>query len=135
MQYGPLEGIGQGIKQTWDMSLFSVKMMGKMVTGDLSLKNLSGPVTIADLAGKTVRVGWYAYVSFLALISISLAVLNLMPIPVLDGGHLVYYGLEALKGKPLSERFMEWTQKAGLALIMMMMAVALFNDFSRLLGS
>jgi regulator of sigma E protease len=106
-----------------------------MITGDLSLKNLSGPVTIADLAGKTVRVGWYAYVSFLALISISLAVLNLMPIPVLDGGHLVYYGLEALKGKPLSERFMEWTQKAGLALIMMMMAVALFNDFSRLLGS
>jgi regulator of sigma E protease len=135
VQYGPLEGIGQGIKQTWDMSIFSLKMMGKMVTGDLSLKNLSGPVTIADLAGKTVRVGWYAYVSFLALISISLAVLNLLPIPVLDGGHLVYYGLEAIKGKPLSERFMEWTQKAGLALIMMMMAVALFNDFSRLLGS
>jgi regulator of sigma E protease len=135
VQYGPLEGIGQGIKQTWEMSFFSIKMMGKMITGDLSLKNLSGPVTIADLAGKTVRVGWYAYVSFLALISISLAVLNLMPIPVLDGGHLVYYGLEALKGKPLSERFMEWTQKAGLALIMMMMAVALFNDFSRLLGS
>jgi regulator of sigma E protease len=135
VQYGPFEGIVQGAKQTWDMSVFSVKMMGKMVTGDLSLKNLSGPVTIADLAGKTVRVGWYAYVSFLALISISLAVLNLMPIPVLDGGHLVYYGLEALKGKPLSERFMEWTQKAGLALIMLMMAVALFNDFSRLLGS
>jgi regulator of sigma E protease len=135
VQYGPFEGIVQGVKQTWDMSVFSVKMMGKMVTGDLSLKNLSGPVTIADLAGKTVRVGWYAYVSFLALISISLAVLNLMPIPVLDGGHLVYYGLEALKGKPLSERFMEWTQKAGLALIMLMMAVALFNDFSRLLGS
>lgn len=135
VQYGPVEGIVQGVKQTWEMSVFSIKMMGKMVTGDLSLKNLSGPVTIADLAGKTVRVGWYAYVSFLALISISLAVLNLMPIPVLDGGHLVYYGLEALKGKPLSERFMEWTQKAGLALIMMMMAVALFNDFSRLLGS
>jgi regulator of sigma E protease len=80
-------------------------------------------------------VGWFAYLSFLALISISLGVLNLLPVPVLDGGHLVYYGLEAVKGRPLSERFMVVTQKAGLAIIMLMMAVALFNDISRLIGS
>ncbi|MCD6680721.1 MAG: RIP metalloprotease RseP [Burkholderiaceae bacterium] len=135
VRFGPLESIGQGARQTWEMSAFSLRMMGKMVTGELSLRNLSGPVTIADLAGQTVRVGWLAYLSFLALISISLGVLNLLPIPVLDGGHLVYYALEALKGRPLSERFMAVTQKAGLAIIMMMMAVALFNDFTRLIGS
>ncbi len=135
VRFGPLESIGQGARQTWEMSAFSLRMMGKMLTGELSLRNLSGPVTIADLAGQTVRVGWLAYLSFLALISISLGVLNLLPIPVLDGGHLVYYALEALKGRPLSERFMAVTQKAGLAIIMMMMAVALFNDFTRLIGS
>ncbi|HEY0878268.1 MAG TPA: RIP metalloprotease RseP [Zeimonas sp.] len=135
VRYGPLESLGHGVRQTWEMSAFSLRMMGKMIVGELSLRNLSGPVTIADLAGQTVRVGWIAYASFLALISISLGVLNLLPIPVLDGGHLVYYALEALKGRPLSERFMIVTQKAGLAIIMMMMAVALFNDFTRLIGS
>lgn len=132
---GALESIGYGVQQTWEMTAFSLRMLGKMITGGLSVRHLSGPVTIADLAGQTVRVGWTAYVGFLALISISLGVLNLLPIPVLDGGHLVYYALEALKGRPLSERFMAITQKAGLALIMMMMAVALFNDFTRLIGS
>jgi len=135
VRFGPLESIAYGAQQTWEMSAFSLRMLGKMLTGELSLRNLSGPVTIADLAGQTVRVGWMAYLSFLALISISLGVLNLLPIPVLDGGHLVYYALEALKGRPLSERFMTLTQKAGLAIIMMMMAVALFNDFTRLTGS
>jgi len=135
VRFGPLESGGHGVQQTWEMSAFSLRMMGKMLTGELSLRNLSGPVTIADLAGQTVRVGWLAYLSFLALISISLGVLNLLPIPVLDGGHLVYYALEALKGRPLSERFRDVTQKAGLALIMMMRAVALFNDFTRLIGS
>jgi len=109
-------------------------MLGKMVTGDLSLRNLSGPVTIADLAGQSARVGWFAYLSFLALISISLGVLNLLPIPVLDGGHLVYYAIEAVRGRPLSERLMVITQKAGLVLILMLMAVALFNDITRLIG-
>ena len=135
VRHGPLESLAIGARQTWDMSWFSLRMMGKMLTGDLSLRNLSGPVTIADLAGRTVRVGWYAYVSFLALISISLGVLNLLPIPVLDGGHLVYYGLEALRGRPLSERFLELSQKAGLGVIMLMMALALFNDITRLIGS
>jgi len=135
VRYGPLESVVQASRQTWEMSVFSLRMLGKMVVGELSLRNLSGPVTIADLAGQTARVGWFAYLSFLALISISLGVLNLLPIPVLDGGHLVYYALEAIKGRPLSERFMAITQRAGLAIIMMMMAVALFNDITRLIGS
>ncbi len=134
ISFGPFDSLVQGVVRTWEMSIFSVKMMGKMVTGQLSLKNLSGPISIADYAGQSARVGWYAYVAFLALISISLGVLNLMPIPVLDGGHLVYYGLEAIKGKPLSERFMNITQKAGVGLVLMMMVVAIFNDLSRLVS-
>jgi regulator of sigma E protease len=134
VSFGPLDSIVEGAKKTWDMSIFSLRMMGKMVIGELSLKNLSGPISIADYAGQSARVGWYAYVGFLALISISLGVLNLMPIPVLDGGHLVYYGLEALKGKPLSERFMNWTQKAGVGVVLLMMVVAVFNDLNRLIS-
>ncbi len=135
VSHGVLESLAIGVRQTWDMSIFSLKMLGKMVTGELSVRNLSGPVTIADLAGQTARIGWFAYVNFLALISISLGVLNLLPIPVLDGGHLVYYALEGLRGRPLSERFIELTQKAGLGVIMVMMALALFNDITRLIGS
>jgi regulator of sigma E protease len=134
VEYGPLAALAHGTKKTWDMSIFSLRMMGKMVTGDLSWKNLSGPVAIADFAGQSVQVGWFAYVAFLALISVSLGVLNLLPVPVLDGGHLVYYGLEAIKGRPLSERFMEVTQKVGLAMVAGLMVVALFNDLSRLFG-
>jgi regulator of sigma E protease len=134
VSFGPLDSIVEGAKKTWDMSIFSLRMMGKMVIGQLSLKNLSGPISIADYAGQSARVGWYAYVGFLALISISLGVLNLMPIPVLDGGHLVYYGLEAIKGKPLSERFMNWTQKAGVGVVLLMMVVAVFNDLNRLVS-
>lgn len=135
VSHGPLASIAIGARQTWDMSFFSLKMLGKMVTGELSMRNLSGPVTIADLAGQTARIGWFAYVNFLALISISLGVLNLLPIPVLDGGHLVYYALEGIRGRPLSERFIELTQKVGLGVIMVMMALALFNDITRLFGS
>ena len=134
VRYGPIESVGRAMSQTWDMSIFSLRMLGKMVVGELSWRNLSGPVAIADYAGQSSRVGWYAYVAFLALISISLGVLNLLPIPVLDGGHLVYYGLEAIKGRPLSERFLQVTQKAGLVAIVGLMVVALFNDLSRLFG-
>ncbi len=132
--HGPIDAIAYGARQTWDMSWFSLRMLGKMLTGDLSWRNLSGPVAIADYAGQSAKVGAFAYVAFLALISVSLGVLNLLPVPVLDGGHLVYYGLEAIKGRPLSERFMQVTQKAGLAAIVGLMAVALFNDLSRLFG-
>jgi len=131
---GPLEALAHGARQTWDMSWFSLRMLGKMLLGELSWRNLSGPVAIADYAGQSAKVGVFAYVAFLALISVSLGVLNLLPVPVLDGGHLVYYALEAIKGRPLSERFMEVTQKAGLAAIVGLMAVALFNDLSRLFG-
>lgn len=135
VRFGPFESLQRAAGQTWDMSLFSLRMLGKMLVGELSWRNLSGPVSIADYAGQSARIGWYAYLSFMALISISLGVLNLLPIPVLDGGHLVYYGLEALRGRPLSERFVEITQKAGLAMIAAMMIMALFNDFTRLIGS
>lgn len=131
---GPIDALAHGAEKTWDMSVFSLRMLGKMVTGDLSWKNLSGPVAIADFAGQSVKIGWFAYVAFLALISVSLGVLNLLPVPVLDGGHLVYYALEAIKGRPLSERFMQVTQRVGLAMVAGLMIVALFNDLSRLLS-
>jgi regulator of sigma E protease len=134
VRYGPIGAVAYGAAQTWDMSWFSLRMLGRMLIGDLSWRNLSGPVTIADYAGQTAQVGWTAYVAFLALVSVSLGVLNLLPVPILDGGHLVYYGLEAIKGRPLSERFMAVTQRAGLAVIGALMFVALFNDITRLFG-
>jgi regulator of sigma E protease len=135
VQYSGWEALLYGVRQTWDMSWFSLRMLGKMVLGELSWRNLSGPVAIADYAGQSARVGWLAYLTFLALISVSLGVLNLLPVPVLDGGHLVYYGLEAMRGRPLSDRVMELSQKVGLGLILALMAVALFNDLSRLFGA
>ncbi len=135
VRHGPLDAAIIGVQRTWDMSAFSLRMFGKMLTGDLSISNLSGPITIANYAGDTAKHSWYAYLNFLALISISLGVLNLLPIPVLDGGHLVYYGLEAIRGRPLSDRVMEFTQKLGVGIIMAMMSLALFNDFVRLFSS
>ena len=131
---GPIDSLAQGMARTWEMSAFSLRMLGRMLTGDLSVRNLSGPVTIADMAGQTARTGLESYLGFLALISVSLGVLNLLPIPVLDGGHLVYYAVEAIRRRPLSEQVMALTQKAGLLLVVFMMALALFNDFTRLIG-
>ena len=120
--------------QTWDMSTFTLKMMGRMLTGELSWKNISGPVTIADYAGRSAQMGWVAYLNFIALISISLGVLNLLPIPILDGGHLLYYVAEIVKGGPLSERVMEIGQQIGLTLLLMLMAFAFYNDINRLVS-
>ena len=134
VRYGLLDGLGQAIAKTWDTSMFSLKMLGKMLVGDVSLKNLSGPITIADYAGQSAQHGWIAYLVFLALISISLGVLNLLPIPLLDGGHLMYYIVEIFKGSPVPERVMEIGQRVGIALLLVMMAFALFNDINRLIS-
>ena len=134
VQYGPLEGVERAAAKTWDIALFSLKMLGRMLLGEVSWRHLSGPVTIADFAGQSAQMGWISYLTFLALISISLGVLNLLPIPLLDGGHLMYYGIEIVKGKPVSERFMELGQRVGLALLLVMMAFAFYNDLNRLLS-
>lgn len=128
----PIDAIGRGVVRTWEMSVFSVRMFGRMLIGEVSLKNLSGPVTIADYAGQSARLGAEAYISFMALISISLGVLNLLPIPVLDGGHLLYYSAELIKGRPLSQRFIELSQRAGFGVLIALMAIALVNDITRL---
>jgi regulator of sigma E protease len=133
VQYGPLESVSRGAAKTWDIAAFSLKMLGRMLLGELSWRHLSGPVTIADFAGQSAQMGWIAYTTFLALISISLGVLNLLPIPLLDGGHLMYYAIEIIKGRPVSERFMELGQRVGLALLLVMMAFAFYNDLNRLL--
>ena len=131
----PLAAVAKAGRQTWDTSLFTLRMIGRMIVGDLSWKNISGPVTIADYAGQSAHLGFEHYVKFLALISISLGVLNLLPIPILDGGHLLYYLLEAIKGEALSERAAEIGQQIGLGLLAILMAVAFFNDINRLLSS
>ena len=132
VSYGPLESLGKAAVKTWDISIFSLKMLGKMLVGEVSWKHLSGPVTIADYAGQSAQMGWLAYATFLALISISLGVLNLLPIPLLDGGHLMYYSVEIIKGSPVSERAMELGQRVGMALLIVVMAFAFYNDLNRL---
>ena len=132
VQHGPLESFGRALAKTWDISVFSLKMLGRMLLGQVSWKHLSGPVTIADFAGQSAQMGWISYLTFLALISISLGVLNLLPIPLLDGGHLMFYAIEVVKGRPVSERAMELGQRVGLALLLVVMAFAFYNDLNRL---
>jgi regulator of sigma E protease len=132
VRYGPLRAIGEGARKTWDLSLFTVRMLGRILTGDASLKNISGPITLADYAGQSAQAGALVFVGYLALISISLGVLNLLPVPLLDGGQLLYYLAEIVRGRPLSDRAFELGQRIGMAVLAALMALALFNDFSRL---
>jgi regulator of sigma E protease len=132
VRYGPAESLWRGVTRTADTAWFSLRMMGRMVTGAVSWRNISGPVTIADYAGQTARVGLAAYIAYLALISISLGVLNLLPIPMLDGGHLMYYLIEIVRGSPPPSRWLDIGQRAGLGLLAGLMGLALFNDFARL---
>jgi regulator of sigma E protease len=133
LKAGPLTAVAMGVERAWDGSVTTLKMIGKMLTGEVSLKNVSGPITIAGVAGQAASSGFSTYIEILAFISLSLGVMNLLPIPVLDGGQLLYYSLEVLTGRPLSARVGEIAQMAGFGLMLMLMALAVFNDLVRLL--
>lgn len=132
VRYGFIDAGAKAFAETWDKSVFSLVMLGKMLTGEVSWRNLSGPVTIADYAGQSARLGLDYYIRFMALVSVSLGVLNLLPIPVLDGGHLLYHAIEVVRRRPLSERAMEIAQQVGLSILVVLMAFAFFNDLNRL---
>jgi regulator of sigma E protease len=132
--HGLFQSLSLGVQRTWDVSVLSLSMMARMITGEVSWQNLSGPVTIADYAGQTARMGMLQFVTFLALVSVSLGVLNLLPIPMLDGGHLLYYLIEIVKGSPVSDQTMLLGQRVGIGLLSALTVLALFNDLSRLFG-
>lgn len=134
VRYGPIASVEQGFTRTIDTFWLSLKMLGRMVTGDVSVKNISGPVSIADYAGQSARIGLSAYINFLALISISIGLLNLLPIPMLDGGHLLYYAIEAITGRPVSDEIKMIGQRIGLSILVALTILAFFNDFTRLLN-
>jgi len=132
IQYDPLTALAKATVKTWDLSMLTFSAFGKMLSGLIGLDNLSGPITIAKVAGQSADIGWQAFLSFMALMSVSLGILNLLPIPMLDGGHLLYYLIEAIRGRPVSEQVQLLGLKIGMLMLGSLMLVALFNDFSRL---
>ena len=135
VSYPTSTALAKAINKTWETSVFTLQMLWKMVMGEVSLKNISGPITIADYAGKSAEMGIASYLGFLALISISIGVLNLLPIPLLDGGHLMYYVVEIIKGTPLSERSMAIGQQLGMMMLFTLMIFAIYNDINRLIST
>jgi len=132
VRYGPLEAAWQGLVKTWDVTRLTVRVLGGLVTGQASLSNISGPISIAQYAGQSAQIGLATFLGFIALVSVSIGILNLLPIPVLDGGHLLYYAIEAIKGRPVSDRVQALGQQVGIALLAGLMALALYNDVLRL---
>jgi len=132
--YNVLESIPRALSRTWDFSVLTLKMMGKIFTGEISIKNLSGPVSIAQYAGYSASAGLARFLDFLAIVSISLGILNLLPIPILDGGHLTYYMIEVVRKKPVSEETQEFASRIGIILLFSLMSVALYNDILRVFG-
>jgi regulator of sigma E protease len=128
---GPLEAVKIGVAKTWEMSALTVQMLWRMITGHVSAKNISGVVSIAEFAGISASLGITAYMAFLAIISVSLGILNLLPVPLLDGGQVVYQAVEAIKGSPISERTQLFGQQVGIALLVVLMSLAFYNDISR----
>ena len=134
VRYGPVEGFVKGVQRTWDMAVLSLKMLGRIVIGEASVRNLNGPLTIADAAGQSAQQGLVTFIGFLAVVSLSIGVLNLLPLPMLDGGHLMYYLFEAVTGRPVSDLWLARLQRGGVAILLLVMSVALYNDVARLLG-
>ena len=132
VEYSPLEAASKAVVKTWDMSSLTLRVLWKMVSGEANLANISGPITIATYAGVTASIGLVSFLSFLAVISVSLGVLNLLPVPMLDGGHLFYYLIEIVKGSPVSEAFELRGQQVGIAILALLMSLAIFNDIQRL---
>ncbi|GJA09411.1 sigma E protease regulator RseP [Aeromonas caviae] len=132
LQYGPLQALWHGVQKTWSLITLTFDMIGKLIGGIVSLDNLSGPISIAKGAGSSADYGLVYFLGFLALISVNLGIINLFPLPVLDGGHLVYFLIEAVTGKPVSEKIQEVGFRIGAAILMLLMGIALFNDFARL---
>ena len=130
-KYGVVAAVGQAATKTWDTSVFTLRIVGRIITGNVSLKAISGPISIAETTGFAVRQGWRIFLSTLALISISLGVLNLLPIPILDGGQIVYQLAELVKGRPVSERAQALGQTIGIAMLILMMTLAFYNDIAR----
>ena len=134
VRFGPFDGLARGLSLTWEQSVLTVKMFGRMLIGEASLKNISGPITIADYAGQSAERGIAYYIGFLALVSVGLGVINLMPVPMLDGGHLMYYLFEGLTGRPVPDAWLAWLQRAGIVVLLMMMTLAFYNDLAPRLG-
>jgi regulator of sigma E protease len=133
-KFGPVDSIARSIERTWTSTGFTMRMLGRMVTGEVSIKNISGPINIAQFAGSSAAAGVNAFLNFLALVSISLGVLNLLPVPILDGGQIVYHGIEGLKGSPLSERAQLIGQQIGIVALLLLMSFAFYNDIARIIG-